>query len=254
MPPQAFAAPQTCRPQYPPSATSAGRSGVVDLEQLMFKFNIGSQLKLTVYSYVQMPLDDKLNALFMLLLRIESKVEKHDKALNDMNRHMGKIKKLCALAWTPSPAQESYIKEHAKEMRLGLWYEDDTVKATLTKILHDLASQMKSSFRKAIFTSCETSVPLKSFAKNMFGNYHAPQVLKEIPCISLATFAMFRKITLPLSKKKNTSGSDTGFSKEVEKELDRLWCEYGNDHNNGKWLEWIETMINEDERQFNPSG
>ncbi|KAI0739793.1 hypothetical protein C8Q80DRAFT_1274813 [Daedaleopsis nitida] len=280
MPPQAFAAPQNHRPQHPSGATSSARTGLADLELLFTKFNINSQLRPTVYSYAQMPPDDKLNALFMLLLRVESKVEKHDKAVNDINRHMNKIKKLCALAWVPSPAQEklchaltrhylvkpigsytsipklvkSYIKDHAKEMRLGLWYEDDTVKATLTKLLHELASQMKSLFRKAIFTSCKKSVPLKSFAKNMFENYHAPKVPSDIPRISLATFAMLHEIALPLSRQKNQKGSDTGFWKAVEAELDRLWREFGKNRNDQKWLEWIKMMINADEKQFNPSG
>lgn len=50
--------------------------------------------------------DAKLTSLFMLQLRVESKMENFNNSLNNMKSQVRQIKKLCSQAWRPSEPQE----------------------------------------------------------------------------------------------------------------------------------------------------
>ncbi|KAI8974249.1 hypothetical protein BD414DRAFT_539835 [Trametes punicea] len=59
----------------------------------------------------------------------------------------------------------------------------------------------------------------------------------------LGTFAMMRIVAKPLSKKQNTAGSDTGFWKAVETQLDELYKKYGTGDRN-KVPAWLQGQAN----------
>ncbi|KAI0793547.1 hypothetical protein C8Q74DRAFT_515579 [Fomes fomentarius] len=83
----------------------------------------------------------------------------------------------------------------------------------------------------------------------MFDSYHAPKVPTTVPDLSLATFALLRKIATPLAHQQHTTRTDTGFWRDVEQELDRLFELYGKDRNSEQWLNWIQQMLKEDEER-----
>ncbi|OJT05115.1 hypothetical protein TRAPUB_4101 [Trametes pubescens] len=131
-----------------------------------------------------------------------------------------------------------------------------TTRVTLNDYIDEQSSQLKSTFRRSLFKSCTNKVPLASFARRILDSYHIPVVPDQVSIPVLGTLALLREIVLPLSKKKNTKGADTGFWTAVEERLQKLYEEHGNKDRltDEKWLDWARQIIEKDQRKFPARG
>ncbi|KAI9068130.1 hypothetical protein FKP32DRAFT_1672527 [Trametes sanguinea] len=254
---------------------TSARSVAVDLERAVTRLHLEHR-RAEFYGFQELGVNAKLDYVFLHLVKVEEMHSSLEAQCASLADRLTDIEKLCQVAWQPSKAQiklvrsltrhylvkplssynllpaavKSYIKEHPDKFRLELYLTDPTVRITMNMHITDLASQMKSTFRKAVFASCKNQVSLESFTRNMLDNYHLPAIPADLPLSILGTFAMMRKIAEPLSKKAEGSrGGDTGFWRAVKAELDRLYSlpEADKDRNNGPfWINWAKAQIEED--------
>ncbi|TBU25648.1 hypothetical protein BD311DRAFT_809025 [Dichomitus squalens] len=278
----------------PPFSVPAGAVGSVrrggptrslnlqDLEMMLRNFNLDSERQ-SVYEFDLLSLDSKVTVLFMHTRVLDNKLQRMNKASTDIKSQLEKILGLVQQAWQPSKAQsqlirslirhflvkpiasynqisdyvKGYIKDHAARLRLGIYVEDQTVRVTLNAAISELTNQMKSAVRKAIFASCKRRIPLRSFCRNMLDNYHLPAIPAELPIAVLGTFALLRKIAEPLARHPTNKGNgDTGFWREIEMELDRLYRTINSTDrvNDDAWIDWATEMVQDDEARFPPTG
>ncbi|KAI0323956.1 hypothetical protein GY45DRAFT_1398292 [Cubamyces sp. BRFM 1775] len=273
-------------PGSDPSGASFSHPASLDVERTLHQYQLQGR-RGDVHQFLQLNMDAKLSAMFLHVLKLEQahtalheahvKLEQENAALNS---ELKEIKQLCQLAWHPSKAQmrlirslvrhyivkpmasyntladhaKHYISQNASKLRLELYNTDQTVRVTLNTHINEVVNQMKSAFRKALFVACRNSTPLESFTRNMLDNYHLPAIPAETPVALLGTFAMMRRIALPLAQQSSNGrrGGDTGFWRAVENELENAYNTItGKDRNNdAEWISWSQTEIAGDHERF----
>ncbi|RDX53556.1 hypothetical protein OH76DRAFT_1479973 [Lentinus brumalis] len=271
-------APMVPAPPGPPSPATPSGFTPSELEGLIERYKVQS-LRNKVYAFPQMSLDNKLTLMFLQQLRIETQFSAISGVLAQTETRLAHLEKLCELAWTPNKSQmkilralvrhylvkvlptytslggyvKTYIHNNADVLHMSFYATDPTIRTTINGLCGELASQMKSSFRKALFKAVQNKVPLVTFAKNMYNSYHLVPVPKDVPTAMLATFALMRQVADPLAKKKNTAGSDTGFWKALEASQDALYKKHSPDKdrvNGPAWQEWATAIIAKDKRKW----
>ncbi|KAJ2984764.1 hypothetical protein NUW54_g10387 [Trametes sanguinea] len=250
-----------------------------DLERAITRFRL-ERRRQDIYQFQELNTDAKLTMLFMHVLQVEETQATRSAEHTALTTRLSSIEKLCAQAWQPSKAQvklmrglirhylvqplstynsiadhaKRYIKTNPEKFRLELYITDPVVRVTVNTHISDLISQLKSTFRKAVFASCKSRTSLDSFARNMVDNYHLPAIPADVPLSILGTLAMMRRIAEPLAKKTSKSrGGDTGFWRAVEAELDELYSTpgIGKDRDKDpKWIEWAERQVTDDHARF----
>ncbi|KAI9065032.1 hypothetical protein FKP32DRAFT_1602623 [Trametes sanguinea] len=158
----------------PRSQGSSIRSAAVDLERAVTRLHLEHR-RADFYAFQELGVDTKLDYIFLHLVKVEEMHTMLESQCTSLADRLSDIEKLCQVAWQPSKAQtklirslirhylvkplssynllpaaiKSYIKEHPDKFRLDLYLTDPTVRITLNMHITDLASQMKSTFRKA---------------------------------------------------------------------------------------------------------
>ncbi|KAH9851931.1 hypothetical protein C2E23DRAFT_886156 [Lenzites betulinus] len=262
--------------QTPPRNTSPHQP-TRELEMLISKFHLDDQRQ-SIHEFTEMPLEHMLTVLFMQNLRLAARFDAVALEVSALQPRLSNIEDHTSAAWTPSKAQSKlaraiarhyllkpvstytrvgnltrkYIRNNADKMRLRIYREDMTARVTLNDYIDEQVSQLKSSFRKAIFASCRKKTSLRAFARNMLDNYHIPPVPIEVPLAVLGTLALLREIAEPLCNKANPKGGDTGFWKDVEARLLKLYeeLECNNRLTDAKWIEWAREMVAKDVLNF----
>ncbi|CDO70742.1 hypothetical protein BN946_scf184798.g57 [Trametes cinnabarina] len=265
------------------STSRVSNPTVAELERLMTRFHLEHR-RSDVYRFQELASDAKLSTIFVHILQLEETHAARRTEYIELTKRLANIEKLCAQAWQPSKAQmklirglirhyliqpipnyngiadqvkilrQRYIKKNPDKFRLQLYNTDPIVQVTVNGHISDLIAQMKSTFRKAVFTACKNRTSLDSFARNMVDNYHLPAIPAEIPLSILGTLAMMRRVADPLTKRPQKSrGGDTGFWRAVDAELDEIYAVpgVGKDRDKDpKWIEWAQQQVNNDRARF----
>ncbi|KAJ7875508.1 hypothetical protein B0H14DRAFT_3547904 [Mycena olivaceomarginata] len=200
--------------------------------------------------------------------------------------HLDNIAVFCVQNWKPSPEQvkllksllhhyiirpvtsynnlvplvETYILNHAAQLRLGLYkdvleqshitfllisrvtvhqadfqQDDPTVKTVVNALLVKENRNTRSAIRKLVWTSLTERSSLDTFTKKIVQAYHLPTIPVSSPQDIMACMALMRKIAKPLLKKDSQRSGDTGFWRDIEAELDVLFDKNGNQRDSAAW-------------------
>ncbi|KAI0365436.1 hypothetical protein BV20DRAFT_1056409 [Pilatotrama ljubarskyi] len=286
-------APSAGYPSTRQTSISAGsRSVVFDLERMLGRLKLEHR-RVEVYSFRELDFESKLDNLFLHFLKLEDMHAATGDQFHALNTRIASLELVCREKWQPTKAQiklihsltrhylmkplptyngiseivKDFIKKNPQKFRLEksspllclrpdvLNSEDDNViKLTVNTCVNEVMSQMKSSFRKAVFNSCKSAVSLESFTLNLLDNYHLPAIPAEAPLSLLGTFAMMRKIADSLAKKTQTGrGGDTGFWQAVETELHVQYNKAAPSRDRNKdafWIEWADARVADDHALF----
>ncbi|KAJ7699357.1 hypothetical protein B0H17DRAFT_1129406 [Mycena rosella] len=162
--------------------------------------------------------DDRVMGLFLRLLhtkRQNQNILEQIQTLNCSSRSFiitlfGPL--LCTIILSLS-ARQTYIHDHAKGLRLELYKQDPIVKTAIHEILASENNVIKSALRKVQEDHCQ--VPSARNPNNTAKGYYG------MPC--------FYAYTARLVSKETSCGGDTGFSTNLEHELNVLFEKNGNE-------------------------
>ncbi|KAF7362404.1 SWIM-type domain-containing protein [Mycena venus] len=245
---------------------------VVNIDEISTEYGLDSAQRKSAHNFAKLTSEDHAVTLFLRLLRMEKQNNNFEEKLEAIETHMKTIGAYCMESWKPSkqqhkllksllkhymirpitsynnlvPIVETYVYDHAKQLRLELYKQDPTVKTVVNEVIAMENGNVRSAIRKAVWTSVKEKTDLETFSKKIVGGYHLPTKPTNPPKDIMACLALMRKIARPLAKKENTRGADTGFWTNLEGELDVLFDKNGNDRSNPKWREWEQAIINED--------
>ncbi|KAI0716146.1 hypothetical protein C8T65DRAFT_738180 [Cerioporus squamosus] len=260
--------------QYAPPPLHTGGLTLSEMEGLIDRFGIDTQ-RSKVYAFQERNIEAKLMIMFMQQLSLDTRLSAVFNTLSQTDDRLRHLEKLCSIGWTPNKPQykmlralmrhyaikalptytalAGYVKNNADVLQMGFYNTDPPVRTTINSICIDLAGQVKSNFRKALFKAVAKKTSLSVYAANTYNKYHLAPVPKEVPNHILATFALMRDVAEPLAKKKNSAGNDTGFWKNLEKAIDDAYKknEPDKDRVNGPaWTEWAANLIANDKRRW----
>ncbi|KAJ7786953.1 hypothetical protein B0H14DRAFT_3582483 [Mycena olivaceomarginata] len=224
--------------------------------------------------------EDRAVTIFLRLLRTERQNGEIQVQMQQVQSHLNNIAVFCVQNWKPSleqvkllksllrhyiiwpvasynnlvPLVETYILDHAAQLRLGLYKDDLTVKTVVNALLVKENRNTRSAIRKLVWTSLTERSSLETFTKKIVQAYHLPTIPASSPQDIMACMALMRKIAKPLLKKDSQRGGDTGFWRDIEAELDVLFEKNGNQRDSPAWRKWEQEIIEQDNRKYNRLG
>ncbi|KAF7333905.1 hypothetical protein MSAN_02403300 [Mycena sanguinolenta] len=214
--------------------------------------------------------------MFLRILHAEQQYKKVEEYVIGIQKQLDAVVQFCTESWKPSEEQkkllksllrhyiirpitsygdlvkivESYIFDHAKQLRLGLYRDNPTVKSVIHELLMKENGALRSAVRKLVWASVEKN-SVDDFTKTIIDLYHFPTNPATLPNDIMACMAPMHKVAKPLTNKESTRGGDTGFWKELEQELYTLFEKNGNERDSVKWRQWEQEIMREDNRIYN---
>ncbi|KAJ3542934.1 hypothetical protein NM688_g5921 [Phlebia brevispora] len=276
---QAFSAVYTDQPSH--SLRDADHALFIDSVCNEFGFMEGPERTL-IHQVSLISPEKQILILLAETLQIKNNLTAVQEDVADLKKLITKIDKNTAQAWKLSPAQTSivkkivrhylirpvpsytkfinlavlsYIKANCVKFQLGNWNEDSVVRETVAGFAQSYQNTQKSNLRKTyqIFTAVQKKESLDHFTTRMINKYYIHGRPSEITRRSImAQLALARKIAAPLAQKTSARGADTGFWKDMHKELRTLTTENGGAKrtNNDKWKKWEDAIIADDVKKY----
>ncbi|KAJ7480504.1 hypothetical protein B0H11DRAFT_2420702 [Mycena galericulata] len=252
---------------------------VVNVDELSTEYALNPDQRKAAHIFYKVSGDQRAILMYLRVLHTEQQNNKIQEQLQAIQTHLVAVGEFCTQAWKPSKEQtkllkslvrhyiirpitsytnlvsivETYIHDHGTQLRLELYKKDPTVKAVVHKLLSDENNAVRSSLRKLVFTSVEDKTNLTSFSKKIIASHHLPTIPTAPPQDIMSCLALMRKVARPLTAKKNAAGGDTGFWKDIERELDGLYEKNGNERNSPEWREsnrWEQKIVDADNRKY----
>ncbi|KAJ7640100.1 hypothetical protein DFH06DRAFT_251657 [Mycena polygramma] len=252
----------------------------VSIDELSTEYGLDSTQRKAAHRFSKLSGEDRSTMLFLRLLGAERQNAELQTQMVELKTHVESIGAFCMQTWRPSKEQvkllksllrhylirpitsytrlvaivETYIHDHARQLRLELYKQDPTVKAVVHDLLALENNNIRSSLRKLVFASVEEKKPLRKFTQKTIDSYHLPTIPSTPPQDIMACVALMRKVARPLVGKKNPRGGDTGFWLALEGALDKLFDKLGNDRRNAAWVQWETEVIAEDNDTYSRCG
>ncbi|KAJ7349770.1 hypothetical protein DFH08DRAFT_863083 [Mycena albidolilacea] len=253
---------------------------LVNVDELSSQYGLDNGQRKAAHAFCKLSSEDRAVTIFLRLLRTERQNGEIQVQMQQVQSHLDNIAAFCVQNWKPSPEQvkllksllrhyiirpitsynnlvplvETYILDHAAQLRLGLYKDDPTVKTVVNALLVKENGNTRSAIRKLVWMSLTERSALETFTKKVIQVYHLPTIPASPPQDIMACMALMRKIAKPLLKKDSQRGGDTGFWKDIEAELDVLFDKNGNQRDSPAWRKWEQEIIEQDNRKYNRSA
>ncbi|KAJ6537583.1 hypothetical protein B0H10DRAFT_2232577 [Mycena sp. CBHHK59/15] len=251
-------------------------STTVNIDRIANESKMSTEQRRSVHEFAQMSSSDRHTHLFLRVVQTENRLETIIANQVSMQTTLACLLSLASQGWKPSDAQDkllkgllrhyhikpngtytavvstvqNYILDHAEDLHLVVYKTDPIVKKVIDKCLADYYNNLKSSFRKLVFTGVTKKVALKKFCRMIVDKHHLPIIPDLVPQPILAAMALMREVASPLVVVANQKGADTGFWPNLEDELDALYKKNGSDRKSPAWLEWEKNIIQDDNTKY----
>ncbi|TFY75511.1 hypothetical protein EWM64_g8501 [Hericium alpestre] len=147
-----------------------------------------------------------------------------------------------------------YISQNTERLRLDLYNTDAVARTVTNRFVAEYVNATRSNFHKVVFHSVETKESLNHFMIRIVNDYSQTGDKATSNAVK-AQFALHRNVAYWIIKDRQGRagrGEDTGFWKELEKQLENLVSKYGTSRSAPLWEAWYKRIIEEDEARFEP--
>ncbi|KAJ7340739.1 hypothetical protein DFH08DRAFT_1012878 [Mycena albidolilacea] len=193
---------------------------LVNVDEFSSQYGLNNGQRKAVHAFCKMSSEDRAVTIFLRLLRMERQNDEIQVQMQQVQSHLDNIAAFCVQNWKPSPEQvkllksllrhyiirpvisynnlvplvETYILDHAAQLRLGLYKDDPTVKTVVNALLVKENGNTRSAIRKLVWTSLTERSSLETFTKKIVQAYHLPTIPASPPQDIMACMALMRKI------------------------------------------------------------
>ncbi|KAL1669172.1 hypothetical protein GGF50DRAFT_110683 [Schizophyllum commune] len=142
-----------------------------------------------------------------------------------------------------------YISSKRSRYGFKKYTSDETVKSGTERFLGSKVSNIKSEYRKLLFSTCAAKPSLDILVGTMMGECHIPPLPATYENILYAFYALQREVATPLLSIKGQR--DTQFWKNLHQELQKLVQKFRTaDTKAVVWRQWALQMISDDRARY----